>query len=137
MDAAVVLDRCTVAWQLLDDKAFCCVGNGQRADHIGVCKVDLEQTQICASVIFVAASIGIVDIYFTGNINMARIVNLYRALFNGLRLAVFTVCILHRVTVIVVNIVTDICRVDDTDPLHGGLCTIISRLTNCLFGKNI
>ena len=134
IDAAVVLDRCTVAWQLLDDSAFCCVGNGQRTGCSNACKVYLKQTQIRA-----------VIISFTGvpcdgrNGNRIPILVLYhnRGKVDLLRLAVFTVCILHRVTIIVVNIAVDVFRVDGALPLHGGLCTIISRLTNCLFGKNI
>ena len=134
IDAAVVLDRCTVAWQLLDDRAFCCVGNGHWTGCSNAFKVYHKQTQIL-----------VVIICFTGvpcdgrNGNRIPILVLYhnRGKVDLLRLAVFTVCILHCVTVIVVNIAADICRFDGALPLHGGLCTIISRLTNCLFGKNI
>lgn len=49
----------------------------------------------------------------------------------------FGIIIPERTAIIVVNIAVDVFRVDGALPLQGGCCTIIGRLANCLFGKNI
>ena len=51
--------------------------------------------------------------------------------------AVFTFCILYRITVIVINIGADIFCIDGTNPLHGDIRTSDARFADCLFGKNI
>ena len=137
VDVADVFYSCTAAGQGID-LDFCCVGDGQRAGHTGAFEVDRKQTQIFAIVIFFAGISPFCDLHTLGDVVAVFVCYLDRAKINLLCLVVlFGIIIPERTAIIVVNIAVDVFRVDGALPLQGGCCTIIGRLANCLFGKNI